>query len=457
MTGERRAGPLQHSVVGWLLVAACAVRHQWFWGGDWGAALGAAEGVALVAFSILAARAWYRAVIEAPTTEPRQLWRGGIILTALGAAIPPFLSTDLFDYVARGRVEFLHGANPYVRTTGEFSSIDPFMEAAGWPDHAMPYGPLAAAMQWAVAAVAGDRIWVGVYAFKLVFAACHVGTAWLVSRTAAPTDGPARRRMLAAWLWNPFLILESANSGHNEAIMALWLGVMVWACRRDRMALATGAFGMAVLFKHGCAVLGPLLLALACGRRQRVGFGAGVMVTAAVTTPLAWHYFADPASLEVFTRQAAVLQASLQAAVDGLWGDAATRAVRATAVGAVLGALAWAVVAMRHPTSLGNRGARVTLVFIALFMGQFAPWYHLWWLPLVGLWDARGLDRMFAALTALGPLSYVVLATRRSLETDHQIAQWVIALALPLLAAACVRPRIELPQWRAAWRDGETR
>ena len=76
------------------------------------------------------------------------------------------------------------------------------------------------------------------------------------------------------------------------------------------------------------------------------------------------------------------------------------------------------------------------LVVLVFAMPMYTPWYHLWWIPLLGVWTWRGLDRLVVAVAILAPLSYVVRLANQSLALDYQIVQWSLALATPLLAVA---------------------
>jgi hypothetical protein len=111
-------------------------------------------------------------------------------------------------------------------------------------------------------------------------------------------------------------------------------------------------------------------------------------------------------------------------------------------------AVGWSAYRIRDAADFGNRGAILMLIFLVVAMPLFTPWYHLWWMPLLGLWTWLALDRLFIALAFLAPLSYAVRLLNRSLDLDYQIVQWTLALALPLVLVAWyqVRRRANTPK-----------
>lgn len=429
-------GPLRMALVAFTALALAALRHVFVWGGGrpvlgvelhvW---LGIGEGVLLCAFAGLGSTAYLAALraAQAGTLDERMALRSGLVLTAVAFAIPHFLSSDLYDYLLRGRVEAVHGANPYTTAPGAFPA-DPLLAMAQWPEWAMPYGPVQALVQWAVAALAGESAWLGAYLFKALFAACHVATA-LVLRAAC--TGPSRAVALTLWLWNPALLLESATHGHNEALMVLFLACAAGGIARSRVAAGTLAFGLAVLTKHGCAVLGPLLLACAWRQGRLGSFLLGAAGSIALTVPAVLHWFLAPGGLDWLTRQTANRGTSLQHFAGLALGADAARPLLLAGYAVLLAALARACLRTRDARTLAHEGTTLVLVLLLVAMPLFSPWYHLWWLPLAGAALTPRLVGGLLAVAVCVPLSYVVYATTRSFGLDHQLWQWTVGLAVP--------------------------
>ena len=421
-------------IAGHLCLLPVALRHRQFWGDGevlgipLPALLGAADVAGLFLFVGLAGFSYLALFRQSDQLPVRWLLGGGCLLTLTALVVPPFLSTDVFDYVLFGRVESIHGGNPYLSTPADFPD-DPLLrlDVAEWSTNVLPYGPITACFQNWITWLAGNSIWAGVYGFKLLFAGCHVLAAWLIYLALSGRGQHAARRGLLLYLWNPLLLLELAGSGHNDALMAVGLAAMCWGIARERFAVATVAFGTAVLAKHGCAVLGPCLFALAWRRGQLVDMAKGCAIVAVVTAALVARYFLESGALDFWAAQTQIRATSLQhfSVLLGI----ETFAV--LGYGALLAVLLWAVTGIRDGASFGNRGA--VLMLAALFaMPMFTPWYHVLWIPLLGVWTWPALDRLVLALGFLAPLSYSVLVATHTLALGHQIAQWSIALALPV-------------------------
>jgi hypothetical protein len=440
MKGPTPARLVAWSLVGHLALVVAALRQNFAYGAgypvlgvdsstwlQWG------QGVALAVFVVTAGIAFLRAeraVVErVPGFDDAAILRGGIVLVVAATLTPPFLSSDVFDNLARGRVEAVHGANPYLTPAATFVG-DPSLVLADWTSVVMLYGPLTAIVQTAFAWLAGDALWVGVYLFKALYGACHVLTALLVRDALRRLAPAAATPVFVAWLWNPFLLLETAGSAHNDAQMALMLAACVAALARDRIGWATFAFGAAVLTKHGCAVLGPLLLAYAWWRGRVAAFAGGVVATAALAAPLALHYFATPGGLDWLakpTSHSGTSALHLSTVVAGVDAGTALR----VGYGVTLVVLAFAVARVRGLDGVARGGAVVTLTLLAVAMPLYSPWYHLWWLPLVGLAPLPASRAVLRVLAIAGPASYLVYQATGSFGPAHQVWQWSLTLAVP--------------------------
>lgn len=179
------------------------------------------------------------------------------IFTAL--FFPTILSSDVYHYALQGRLFSVYNLNPYVATSALVQD-DPFRSLSVWSDVTTQYGPTWTLLAAGLTALAGDDVPATVVAFKIVGAVSHLIStaciAWLGSKT------PHVRPDVAAVLfgWNPTMIIESAGSGHNDALMlALALaGVTCLAASRSRIAIVFLAGSICV--KYISAILAALAL-----------------------------------------------------------------------------------------------------------------------------------------------------------------------------------------------------
>ena len=419
------------SLVAHGILLACALRHRFFWGGDMAPYLHLAETAGLVAFAVVGGLAYVRALRRAPEL-PAQTWlRFGLLLTALATLSPHFLSNDLWDYLARGRVAVL-GHDPYLTTVAALRSdpaMSEFAARANWPGWVMPYGPVAAVLQWLCAVP--DSPWLGAYLWKGLAAAAHVATALSLAATTRSLSNEANaRRMLVLWLWNPWLLLESAGSGHNDAFVALGLAACGHAIAQARFAVGSLAYGVAMLVKHGSPTLAPLLLAAAFRQRRLVPFAIGTGLVATILA-VAWLLsWSAPSGLDWITDQANVAQGSLSSLLAAHVGSGAGVAATWIGTGLLVALLVHGAIALRDARSFGRHGALATIVLVLFCVPNFAPWYHLWWLPLVAVADARARDRALVVLAFTGPVSYAVFTATHAFGQAHEAWAWAAA-ALP--------------------------
>ncbi|MEO6594497.1 MAG: hypothetical protein ABIP94_07070, partial [Planctomycetota bacterium] len=174
-----------------LLLVVAGVRHRLFWGESQHLPfslrllLDALETACLVGFAWLGARAWLRgmAAVRNASPGPARLIAMSVPLLGIAILVPPFLTTDITDYVMRGRLMAVHGANPYVQVAADFPD-DAFLAFgdAAWKQFPLPYGPLVADLQACIAWFAHLFAFLpplveflfAVVVFKLVFATCLV-------------------------------------------------------------------------------------------------------------------------------------------------------------------------------------------------------------------------------------------------------------------------------------------
>jgi alpha-1,6-mannosyltransferase len=192
--------------------------------------------------------------------------RGSIPLTAVLAvaaliqlvplAAPLLLSRDVYTYWNKGRIEAVHGRDPFVTRPSAFpADVSYRYVAEDWRNRPSYYGPTMAAVSDAHALVVGTSARTAAYLYRLLAAASMLA---IVAVVAALAARPSLGAVLVGW--NPLLALHFAGGGHNDALMmALFLGAMLLAARsRSKLAAAVGVLGIAV--KWIAAVFMPLEL-----------------------------------------------------------------------------------------------------------------------------------------------------------------------------------------------------
>lgn len=156
----------------------------------------------------------------------------GIVLAILiGAAAPPWLSADVYAYVAYGRMQAIYGLNPYAVTPSALlEHADEVIAFLHW-DVVSVYGPL---WTWLTAGlVAVMKQWslvTQILAMKLLATAGHLALAFGAYRLAGLVEARYQGLAFAAIAFSPLVVLEGPGSGHNDVVMlalAIW-GVILW-------------------------------------------------------------------------------------------------------------------------------------------------------------------------------------------------------------------------------------
>lgn len=444
------------SAFGFALLIAAGFRHHLVWGESarWPwllPLLNAGEAACLVGFVLLAGSAWWRgmALVDRVPVSTAELLRRSAPVLCAAIVVPCFLSADPIDYVVRGRILALHGANPYVHVATEFPD-DPFLAFGDrpWKDMPLPYGPVVAWVQAGVAWLAHllpvppvAELVAALVLFKLLFAAALSAAAVALRGVAERLRPGSGARALVAIAWNPLLLLECVATAHNEPLVLLCLALAVAGAVAGRLGPGTFALGIGVLTKIVPALLGPLWFVLALRRRRLRALLLGVAALAPLAALGYWQFFRDPESFGAFRRQAGLSGGSVWWVVQQVFGVPVDRLV-AIGRAVVLAWLARCTVRLwrrPEPRELLIASSSSLAALAVLGAPLFGPWYHVWWVPLALVLGAGYLHRAALATSVVAPLGYFVFAGWRRYDDP---AAW--------LGAACV----VLPFALAAWRGG---
>lgn len=211
----------------------------------------AAAAAMTVAYAGMLLRAW-----QGPPA-PRLLLYAAFTL-ALAFRIPLIIpavgpDNDMMRYVWDGRVQTL-GYNPYaVLPSDPAMAATHNAETSAMPSRRArtPYPPAAQLFFRLVVSVRDSA-----RAMKVALVLCDLLTMIVLWRWLVATG---KNEWLAlAYAWNPLVILEIAHSGHIDALGALWITASAYWLSRQRTALASIAFVLAVTSKLLPIVLVPL-------------------------------------------------------------------------------------------------------------------------------------------------------------------------------------------------------
>src|ERR1700743_1691904 len=185
-------------------------------------------------------------------------------LNALVLVSPPLLSTDLFSYIAYGRLGGTYGANPYL-SCADVTSFAPLYYLVGlqWTHTPTAYGPLFTALSYPLA---GLNIATNVFAYKGIAALSLIAVVVLVWH-AAQLRGIDPVKAIALVGLNPVIVVYGVGGGHNDLLMLALLVAGIYVLLRQREGTGGAMIMAATAVKLTAGMLLPFAIAASAGRR----------------------------------------------------------------------------------------------------------------------------------------------------------------------------------------------
>ncbi len=298
------------------------------------------------------------------------IWATAILARLLLLPAEPRLSDDVYRYLWDGHVQ-LSGVNPY-----RFAPADPALAELRTPWHSLInnpavstiYPPLAQ-MVFVLIALLGSSV----VAAKAVWVALDLLAGAALTAVARATGRPAPV-VAALYLWSPLLIVETAWSGHLEALGLASLCVLLLALQRNRNLAGGLALAAAALTKFA-----PLAALPALVRRLGTrGVGLAVLAVVVLYLPYVGAGAGLWAGLETYARHWRFNEGAFAVIEWALPGPLRPRVVTGLlVVGTIV------VVSLRRfapdRALLWILGAGIAL------SPTVHPWYVLWVLPFAAL------------------------------------------------------------------------
>ena len=177
----------------------------------------------------------------------RYLWRSTVALGILYMLIPAVTSPDLYSYIAYARIGVLYHLNPLTTIPTAIHS-DVIYKYIFWVDQPSAYGPtwaiIACFLQWAISLFGNTRILPMVIALRVLGFAMHLLSTWLVwsitgkmYHLGGHDSTFAYRKRLGATLafaWNPLLLFEACVNAHNDAVLLVFVLLVIWALVHEK-------------------------------------------------------------------------------------------------------------------------------------------------------------------------------------------------------------------------------
>lgn len=346
------------------------------------------------------------AIRAADQLSPRVVLVVVASLNALCMLAPLLMSTDVFSYVAYGRIGALYGANPYFHGPNAIV-LDPAYAfvATRWTATPTVYGPLFTALSYLLAPL--SLAW-NVLAYKAIAGISSlviVVVVWKASRLRGLN--PVRAVVIVGL--NPVILIYGVGGGHNDLLMLAILLIGVYLQLRGYRR-ASGTWMVAAT---GVKLTAGLVLpfVLADNARERGGRSVralltGVCVAACVGGVLSFVFFGS-GPIQLLTTLRTVQQGGGSNSVSGFLLTLVGLGHLSAAFGSVLAvAFAIGVVWLLRRVWRGQldwiTGAGWASAALIVTAGLLVPWYVSWLLPFAALSDDRRLWTAAVLLTGLG-------------------------------------------------------
>lgn len=275
-----------------LAVPAAAFRIDRVSCGNW-PSRGSALPADLAYFAALALLTvgWHKAA-KTSTLGLGRAFALGLVVNVAAILVPPFLSQDPLFYGAIGRALAAFHQSPFQPMTHALPASDPFFLALpeNWRAGSSAYLPGFFALAWAIAKAGTThlRLTLGLYQACALLA--MAGAAYAVAR-ALPEDQRARAALYV--LLCPLTVIEASLSAHNDALLALSVGLFAWATVKGKRGAGLAALAGGLLIKASALLLvgyDALALAFAALRQRRLSraieraalIGAGCLSAGAI-------------------------------------------------------------------------------------------------------------------------------------------------------------------------------
>jgi alpha-1,6-mannosyltransferase len=332
---------------------------------------------------------------------------GVAALNAVVLLAPPLLSTDIFSYMAYGRIGALYGANPYLHgpTAIALDPLYPFV-AARWVSTPTAYGPLFTAISYLLAPLNIAR---SVIAYKTIAAISSLVIV-VVVWNAARLRGLNPVKAVALVGLNPVIVIYGVGGGHNDLLMLAILLTGVYVLLRQKERTSGALIVAATAVKLTAGLLLPFAFAQSASRRDgarsRRAVLTGVALAGALAGVLSFAVFGTGPLHLVGTLQGIQNQGGLNSIPGLLLTLLGLRELSGT-VGLVLDAgfvicLVWLVRRVWIGELDWITGAGWATVAMLITAGLLLPWYVGWLVPLAALSTDRRLMVAAIVMTGIG-------------------------------------------------------
>lgn len=152
-----------------------------------------------------------------------KLTKKKIFVVAVGTAFIllwsyPAFSYDIYNYMFDARIVTEYGQNPYEHKALDYPE-DPWINFMRWTHRTYPYGPVWLGLTIPLSFLGFGYFLPTLYLFKLLSAIAYIGSVIYISKILEIISPKRVALGTVFFALNPFVIIESLVSAHNDIIM----------------------------------------------------------------------------------------------------------------------------------------------------------------------------------------------------------------------------------------------
>lgn len=212
----------------------------------------------------------------------KQLWSMIIFSTLLLALAYNAFSYDLFNYIFDAKIFTYYQLNPYEHKALDFAQ-EPMVSFMRWTHRVYPYGPVWLGLTIPLSFLGLNYFLVTFFLFKSLMAFCFLGTVWCIGKILQKISPHYEKLGIAFFALNPFVLIESLVSAHNDIVMLFFLLLGIYFLVQKRYLLTF----IALVLGYGIKFASPEFpLVIHAG--VIAGFALGLVVFAKIQKKVSW-------------------------------------------------------------------------------------------------------------------------------------------------------------------------
>lgn len=214
----------------------------------------------------------------------KQVW-GIIIFSALLLSLAyNAFSYDLFNYIFDAKIFTHYHKNPYEYKALDFPG-DPMLSFMRWTHREYPYGPVWLGLTIPLSYIGLNYFVITFFLFKGLMLSSFVGTTWLISKILKYTYPKYELFGIAFFALNPFVLIESLVSAHNDIVMLFFLVIAVYFLIKKYYFITCISLILGYGLKFATASISlPVHVAILCA------FVLGVYIYSKIQKKVSWDF-----------------------------------------------------------------------------------------------------------------------------------------------------------------------